>query len=183
MKIAVLGWGSLIWDSRNLQSDGKWKIDGPFLPIEFARISNNSRLTLVIKQNANPVQVLWSYMTIDDLNLARENLKEREDTTNINRIGFVNLIDNSSSSKYNGILEIINKWASHKNIDAVIWTDLGVKFKDKINKELNIKNIIDYLRSLPKEKQNLAKEYIINAHQQIRTEYRMGIENKLNWKK
>jgi len=181
MKIAVLGWGSLIWDSRNLQSDGKWNTNGPFLPIEFARISDNSRLTLIIKQNANPVQVLWSYLAIDNLDLARENLKERERTTNINRIGFINLIDNSMSSRYDGISEIISEWASEKEIDAVIWTDLGVRFKDKIHKDLNIENIIDYLTNLSEKEQSLAKEYIVNTPEQIRTEYRKGIEQNLNW--
>lgn len=50
MKIAVLGWGSLIWDQGNLQiNDDRWHTAGPLLPIEFARISGGSRLTLVIK--------------------------------------------------------------------------------------------------------------------------------------
>ena len=46
MKIAVLGWGSLIWDPKELDANNEWNNDGPFLPIEFARISNNGRLTL-----------------------------------------------------------------------------------------------------------------------------------------
>ncbi len=38
MKIAILGWGSLIWDRRDLQIAGDWQQGGPVLPIEFSRI-------------------------------------------------------------------------------------------------------------------------------------------------
>lgn len=48
MKIAILGWGSLIWDKRNLRLAGEWQVGGPVLPIEFSRVSGYGRLTLVI---------------------------------------------------------------------------------------------------------------------------------------
>jgi 1-acyl-sn-glycerol-3-phosphate acyltransferase len=48
MRIAVLGWGSLIWSPGNLKIDREWHEDGPFLPIEFARVSQDGRLTLVL---------------------------------------------------------------------------------------------------------------------------------------
>jgi len=45
-KIIVLGWGSLIWDPRELKiKNSEWQKDGPNLPIEFARISQDGRLT------------------------------------------------------------------------------------------------------------------------------------------
>ena len=50
MKIAILGWGSLIWNPRILKVAGDWTLDGPTLPIEFSRISDNDRLTLVIDE-------------------------------------------------------------------------------------------------------------------------------------
>jgi hypothetical protein len=48
MKIACIGWGSLIWDNGNLDSKGDWQNDGPMIPVEFARQSKNGRITLVI---------------------------------------------------------------------------------------------------------------------------------------
>ncbi len=44
MKIAILAWGSLVWDPRELQTAAKFAADGPLLPIEFCRISADGRL-------------------------------------------------------------------------------------------------------------------------------------------
>ena len=40
MKIAILAWGSLIWQPKELAYNKTfgWQKDGPILPIEFARI-------------------------------------------------------------------------------------------------------------------------------------------------
>ena len=62
MKIFFLGWGSLIWFPDNLSKKGEWYRDGPCLPVEFARISNNGRLTLVLYLYADRVRVLWVYV-------------------------------------------------------------------------------------------------------------------------
>ena len=56
MKIACLGWGSLVWRPDNLLIRSEWFSDGPFLPIEFARRSQDGRLTLVIVEKAKPVR-------------------------------------------------------------------------------------------------------------------------------
>ena len=39
MKIACLGWGSVIWDPRALPIQREWFKDGPFAPVEFTRQS------------------------------------------------------------------------------------------------------------------------------------------------
>ena len=49
MKIAVLTWGSLVWERRELQAASDFVADGPLLPIEFCRISRDGRLTLVLE--------------------------------------------------------------------------------------------------------------------------------------
>ena len=55
MKIAVLGWGSLIWNKGNLRLTTNWTDGGPILPIEFSRISDDGRLTLVIDDVMEPM--------------------------------------------------------------------------------------------------------------------------------
>ena len=52
MMHAILGWGSLLWDSSTypLKLSSEWLADGPVLPIEFSRVSQSrgGALTLVI---------------------------------------------------------------------------------------------------------------------------------------
>lgn len=65
MKIAILGWGSLLWDQR-AEFDKKhedWQFDGPSLMLEFSRVSQtrNGALTLVLDfNNGKPCQVAYA---------------------------------------------------------------------------------------------------------------------------
>ena len=73
MTTVCLGWGSLIWDqcrAAELPTRGCWHKDGPFLPIEFARVSSNGRLTLVIMPDAKLVPVQWAKLDVDSLDEA-----------------------------------------------------------------------------------------------------------------
>ena len=78
--IAILGWGSLIWQPKELELDKEfgWKEDGPTLPIEFARISKDGRLTLVITENGTKVPVLYALSNYQNLDEAVLNLAVRE---------------------------------------------------------------------------------------------------------
>lgn len=78
MSIAILGWGSLCWDPRDLAITGEWIFDGPMLPVEFARISGGKRITLVIKNGFEPVNTLYVISSLQDLDEAGENLRRRE---------------------------------------------------------------------------------------------------------
>jgi hypothetical protein len=57
MRIAILGWGSLINEPRDLPITGEWQKDGPMLWIEFSRISKRGAragcLTLVIDERSD----------------------------------------------------------------------------------------------------------------------------------
>jgi hypothetical protein len=61
MRIAILGWGSLIWKPNGLPMSGDWKRGGPVLPIEFSRVSSDGRLTLVIDEQYG-VDVITRYV-------------------------------------------------------------------------------------------------------------------------
>ena len=60
---AILAWGSLIWDPKDLEYNKQlgWIYDGPNLPIEFARISKNGRLTLVITENGTFNKTFYTF--------------------------------------------------------------------------------------------------------------------------
>ena len=98
MATAILAWGSLIWDKRKLQIIGDWYKGGPFLPIEFSRISKDGRLTLVITEEyGTEIETYWAisrYTTLDD---AIKDLRKREGT-NRNGIGYIDLKNESYRS-------------------------------------------------------------------------------------
>src|SRR5579863_9932024 len=80
MQIAIIGWGSLIWCPGSLRMRTLWRRDGPLLPIEYVRISNDGRLTLVIHPSCGNQTTLWAVAVAEDIRTARENLREREGT-------------------------------------------------------------------------------------------------------
>ena len=181
MKIVFLGWGSLIWCPRDLQIRGKWHEDGPCLPVELARISGDGRLTLVLYQNADRVQVLWADAEVNSLDKAVENLCQREGTKQC-LIGFDSIKEGKSSCQI--VPEILNEirdWATKKKLDAVVWTDLPSNFKEEKRKEFNWNNVIEYLENLTDEKKQNAREYIEKAPPQIMTKMRRIIKKELGW--
>lgn len=183
-KIAVLGWGSLIWDPRNLQIIGEWNEDGPLLPIEFARISEDGRLSLVLYPYEKNNQTLWAYSAFENLYQAKENLREREGTI-MERIGYVSIPEDLSNCQaVPSVNNTIREWAEEKGLGAVIWTDLPYnpyKFKKKTRMDLNEDNAIKYLRNLEGEESLKAEEYIRKAPEQITTRLRRRIEKDLGW--
>jgi hypothetical protein len=183
MKIAILAWGSLITDPRNLQIKGHWNTDGPLLPIEFARVSRDGRLTLVLYPGADNVRTLWAHAAYEDLNQARENLRERE-CKYLKDIGYLSIPDNKSNCQaVPQVLESIRRWAEEKGLDAVIWTDLPSNFKKKTRMDFNEDNVIKYLRSLTAAKSENTEEYIRKASAQIETAIRRRIEKELGWER
>ncbi|GAA4196124.1 hypothetical protein GCM10022289_01330 [Pedobacter jeongneungensis] len=178
MKIAVLGWGSLIWDRDTLKIvDEEWNEDGPELPIEFARMSGGGRLTLVIKPNWKPVRVLYSTSAFEILESAIENLRNREGTST-ERIGFYNFQNGDKNIKETNlsVFENILAWNKMKDFDAIIWTDLPPNFRDKLKLEYTLENISKQFVEMSSLEFSSAKEYIEKAPKQIQTEYRSEIE-------
>lgn len=174
MKIAILGWGSLIWDPRELKTNGEWKKEGPMLPIEFARISQDQRLTLVIRPSSKKVKVLYIESEFKELNRAIKNLQEREGCTDPKSIGFMNFTDGSFNIKRTPeeIKQELSKWNTTKNYDAIIWTDLGQNFKNNTGMEYDVHNAKIFLAGLKPKEYESAKNYILKAFDQIRTQNR-----------
>lgn len=179
MRIACLGWGSLIWDPQALPIQRCWFNDGPFLPIEFARHSSGDRITLVIVPEVQCVRSLWALMSVPDLSTAQIKLAEREGirTQDIPRdIGYW-----ASAESYNGQLsDTIGRWASYVSLDAVVWTNLSPKFRRE-DRVPTVDEVISFLQTRPLETKRRAEEYIRKTPLQIDTEYRRRIELELGW--
>lgn len=176
MKIAVLAWGSLCWDKRELDIVNDWTDGGVILPIEFARISTDGRLTLVITEEyGTDIETYWAISKYSKLEEAIENLRVREGT-NKKGIGFVDLNSNENQSKFSqSLMDKISAWAKEKSIDAVIWTDLESNFSEKQDKEFSYENAEKYLMTLNGEAKKRANEYIQKAPELTMTKLRERI--------
>ncbi|MBY5406599.1 hypothetical protein [Rhizobium leguminosarum] len=169
MKIACLGWGSLVWDSRELPLRSEWSADGPTIRVEFVRQSGkeNGRITLVILPSADAVTSKWAQMDSDDPEAASELLRLREGKPNGRHIGLWRLGQADPAS-----LLGLSDWAAARDVDAVIWTDLPPKFQGEEGRIPSIAEVAAYLNGLPDEPRAAAIEYIRNAPAQIDTAYR-----------
>ena len=175
MKIGILAWGSLYWDLGSLKIIDEWKSDGVILPIEFSRISDNGkgRLTLVIDEvNGSEIKTYWNTSSFSNLEKSIKDLKDREKTTNRN-IGYIDLIENKSYSKFSeSLIKQIKNWAELKKLEAVIWTDLESNFYKYTNLDFSIENGLEYINNLDKITQEKAIEYINKAPEQTITKLR-----------
>lgn len=194
MKIAILGWGSLIWNPGNLginkeQGKNGWFDDGPMLPVEFARISKDGRLTLVIvdKKEVESVQTLYGISKYTELDHAILDLAVREGCGK-NKIGsYVKSEDEFVPDKFECKNEI-KSWIDEKeDIDAVIWTNLPEKYwylNDENEKiDVDKTKIIQYLDDLSSNKKALAEQYVRRTPVAVNTKMRQEIETKLEWSK
>lgn len=176
--IACLGWGSLVWDSRELPIQGNWLNDGPFIHVEFMRQSRGGRLTLVLTETERPVQSLWAVMDSAELETARQMLANREEILdkNVNiHIGSWS-IGEASPPNVLGLPE----WAQAHGIQHVIWTALPPKLGGK-EKRSSEEEILGYLASLTGASLRDAEKYIRLAPIQIDTPYRRRIEAEFHW--
>jgi len=143
MNIAILGWGSLIWDPRELPHYGPWKTGGPVLPIEFSRVSKDGRLTLVIDPAGPPVPTRFALSPRTDITDAVEDLRKREGTIR-KWIGFFVAATGASSRQQfpeqvdiNGVLR---EWCAAQQIGECAWTALTANFNDELGIDFSPEN-------------------------------------------
>jgi hypothetical protein len=176
--IAILGWGSLIWDPRGLPFRGKWQTGGPVLPIEFSRVSKDCRLTLVLdSDNGANVRTRYALSARADIIDAICDLKERE-ATGAKRIGYVDLVRRVDSREIPGQVAVhdpIAGWARASGFSAAIWTALPANFHDETGRPFSVRNAYHYLAALPQSARDRALTYIANAPEEVSTPLRREI--------
>ena len=183
--IVCLGWGSLIWDPRCLPIVDclHWHRDGPALPVEFARKSQDGRITLVVAEDTNCIPVLWKELDVRSLEEARKVLHERECKYESD-IGIWSATCSSADpgNIQHAVAEDIGAWAEAKGVEGVVWTALGPNFDNDRRTKPNCDRIISYLKDLVERNEHRnAEMYVRSAPSQIRTAYRERIERELGW--
>jgi len=185
-RVAILGWGSLLWDRGTLQVSGNWKKDGPSLPIEFARTSGLKDkekppyLSLVLHPDAGLIRTYWdvSFLT-EHRDDAICDLRKRERCT---LSDIAHLPADTAQSPIPGVDLRIREWLLSKRaqIDAVIWTNLPPKLEQR--QTFIIEESIAWLDNLrANNRQERAQQYIQRAPSQTDTCLRRQVRERFHW--
>lgn len=184
MRIAILAWGSLIWEPRTLAIDGVFQPRGPALPIEFSRISKDRRLTLVIDEACGTRCLIYAAESARaDLAGAAENLRLREGMPGIKGIGFVVTTSGRQSAtaedRHPGAVAVIAAWARTAGYDAAIWTALASNFLQETSEAFSVTAAIRHLEKLDDPARAGALNYIRRAPREVQTPLRSAVN--LRW--
>jgi len=181
MKIAILGWGSLLWQPGGDFGNSielPWKTDGPTLPIEFSRISTSrgGALTLVIDpKNGSNTTVAWCLTKRAQLEDAVADLRCREGT-NMANIRSLRLDEQPAGPTV--VEKAILDWATDRKLDAVSWTALQSNFEEKTGQAFSIEQAIAHLKSLSVDGKVKAVEYVWKAPDFVQTPLRSALQRE-----
>lgn len=164
LHIAILGWGSLLWDKVSSFDDqhDEWELNGPELKIEFSRISKTraGALTLVIDPvNGAACRVAHTRshrLTQED---AIYDLRSREGTTRAN-IGFYFSDGSAHQSRDQATLDAIRAWTLTNTVDVVVWTDLAPNFEKTCGCSYALPSAMEHLLALDSAALAGATEYL-----------------------
>ena len=172
MKIAVVGWGSLIWAPRELAMGGRWRKDGPLLSVECARKSKNGRLTLALHPTSEPQRTYWCLSALANLEAARKNLQTREGAEHLEDMHWATRTEVHDAN--DSIAGQLRGWlGEHDAVEAVIWTGLPTTFDGDI-----VAKAVAYLTALDPSGTVIgkAREYVTKAPAQIQTPVRRQMQ-------
>lgn len=181
-RIAILGWGSLIWDDRFPEFDKHredWRLDGPTIRLEFSRISGTrgGALTLVIDaKHGTACRVAYALSkrkTVDD---AIADLRCREQTV-LSRIGFV-LPDGSHrpNGRDEAAIDTIREWARENDVDAAVWTDLDSNFEQVCGEPFSLEAALLHVQGLDPPGKAQAAEYVWRSPDFVVTPLRAALQ-------
>lgn len=181
MTIAILGWGSLIWDERTGEEFDKWckgawtPAEGLRLPLEFSRISKTrgNALTLVIDQDhGTECPVKYKTSKRKELNDVICDLRRREGTV-WKHIGYCTK-DGQFSPHF--CWDRIFEWVKMANFDAVVWTALQSNYLIEKKETFSVEGAHVHLKRLSSSGKREAAEYFRNAPMDIRTKLRDKVD-------
>ncbi|WP_442797597.1 hypothetical protein [Pantoea vagans] len=175
MKIACLGWGSLIWKPGALPVASQWHHDGPAVPIEFVRIADGGELSTAICLNACPVPVFWAWLNTASLESACRALRSREaiPDSRVDGVGMMTVTESSAGP--------LATWAKAKGIEGLIWTDLPARMAGVEGQIPTLDDARHYLQNLTGETREHAFHYLQEVPAQIDTAYRRALADLIGW--
>ena len=166
MRIAIIGWGSLIWDLEVLTPHvaGDWQMGvGPDLPMEFSRVSPKRKMGLAVcldPVDGVPCRTNVIASARADLEQAIDDLAVRERAP-VSQIGWATLTD--AHSALSDVNTIVQRWLVQSEFQAAIWTDLEANFAQAKGASFSIPAAIAHLKNLNAEQIEEAHRYIVEA--------------------
>jgi hypothetical protein len=178
-QIAILGWGSLLWEGSaefEQQHDG-WHFDGPTLRLEFSRISSSrlGALTLVIDpQRGSPATVAWCLSKRERTDDVVADLRHREGCARRD-IGCLDL--SAEGPQPEGVLDIL-AWGRAQGLDFVVWTALTSNFHEKTGRSFSVAHVLEYIQHLDLAAKVKAAEYVWRAPDFVQTPVRDALQGE-----
>jgi hypothetical protein len=177
MRIAILGWGSLLWEG-GPEFDrwhDEWQLDGPTLRLEFSRISSSrlGALTLVIDGNNGAANtVAWCASKRKHVEDAVADLRCREGCS-IRDIAYVDLA--AEGPQPESVADVAS-WGRQRRLDFVLWTALRSNFEIKTGGPFTVPAALAYVRELKAEGKAKAADYIWRAPDFVQTPLRAALQ-------
>jgi hypothetical protein len=179
--VAIVGWGSLLWDPRTLVHDGSWRADGPVLPLEFSRRSSGGRLTLVVDHDHGvPCHTHWTASTRDEVDEVVADLAAREATTD-RWVGLVDRRTGETRGRAAATVRTVREWAAARDVPAAVWTDLPGNFEAHVGRPFSVPAALGYLEGLMEPDRTTARRYLRNAPAAVRTPLRSQLHTVSWW--
>lgn len=187
-RIAVIGWGSLIWDLDDLapKVEGTWLMGGgPMLPMEFSRISPKRLQALAVcldARHGDPCLTNAIISTRDDIHQAAEDLRARERAQRIDQIGLIHPASGALKTRIPALGAILEEWCEATGAAGAVWTDLDDNFEGIMSRPFTTGNAIAYLGSLTGASRAEAVRYITLAPAATDTPLRRALQDVEWWR-
>jgi hypothetical protein len=179
LKIAIIGWGYLIWDRRGLDVLPEWHPDGPRLPIEFARFADPPRILPVLVEGASPQPTFWTLSHKRSMLAAAADLAVREGVGN-QEIG--QWSREESMRKPLGVEAVVAAWVEGKGLDGAVWRAIQPNLPDRSpgfpSEEVRLSFLRDLLAT---GRAQDAKDYFDRMPAQIRTPFQERVWREFGW--
>lgn len=184
-QIAIIGWGSLIWDLEILTPHvaGHWHMEaGPQLPMEFSRVSPKRKLGLAVCLDpvaGVPCKTHVIRSKRRNIHEAIQDLQARERAPD-GLIGAYHA--NFQHGRMPEVVTRVQAWCKAKGWDGAVWTDLEPNFEARTARVFTVAEAIRYLKTLRGESLEEAYNYIQNAPAQTATPLRAALAKDAWWR-
>jgi hypothetical protein len=180
VKIALIGWGYLIWDRRSLDIAPEWAADGPLLPVEFARFAIPPRLVPVLLEGSPLQPTFWTLSQKRSVLAAAADLAVREGV-GTHDIGSWSRAEAMRPAV--GFEAIIAQWAESKGLDGAVWRAVEPNLPDRSPGFPSVQMRLEYLRGLVAAgEEHDARDYFERMPAQIRTPFQVLVEREFGWR-